>query len=54
MGKRLAMAQSKRNLPSQDNSVLYLVISLLKLEFINYILIQSELNKLAEFDYPKI
>lgn len=54
MGKRISMAQGKRNLPQQDNSVLYLLISLLKFDFINYILIQSELNKLAEFDNPKM
>ena len=27
MGKRIAVAQSKRNLPSTDNSVLYLILT---------------------------
>ncbi len=53
MGKRIAMAQEKRNLPVSDNSVLYLVLSLLSLGFVTNILIQADLNRLAEFDQPK-
>ena len=52
MGKRIATAQSKRNLPVNDNSTLYLVLALLGLEIVNYVLIQTDLNRLAEFDYP--
>ena len=47
------MAQEKRNLPVSDNSVLYLVLSLLSLGFVTNILIQADLNRLAEFDQPK-
>ena len=42
-----------RNLPATDNSAVYLILSLLKFDFISYILIQSELNRLADFDYSK-
>lgn len=52
MGKRIATAQSKRNLPVNDNSVLYLILSLLGLGIVNYVLIQTDLNRLAEFDNP--
>lgn len=50
MGKRLETAQEKRNLNSTDNSVLYLILSVLRLDIVNWIIIQSELNKLAQFD----
>ena len=53
MGKRIFIAQQKRNLPATDNSAVYLILSLLKFDFISYILIQSELNRLADFDYSK-
>ena len=52
MGKRIATAQSKRNLPVNDNSVLYLVLCLLGFAIVNYVLIQNDLNNLAEFDNP--
>lgn len=50
MGKKIAMAQQKRNMAVQDNSVLYLILSLLGLGIVVYIIAQSELNKIAEFD----
>ena len=51
MGKRIQTAQEKRNMPTTDNSALYLILYVLQLSFINWILIQSELNKMAEFDH---
>lgn len=50
MGKRIQVAEEKRHLPATDNSTLYLILSVLKLDLVNWILLQSDLNKLAEFD----
>lgn len=52
MGKRIATAQTKRNLPVTDNSTLYLILSLLGRGIVVEILIQTELNNLANFDNP--
>lgn len=52
MGKLLAIAQEKRNLPVTDNSTLYLVLSIFSMGIISTVLIQSELNRLAVFDHP--
>lgn len=54
MGKRIATAQEKRNLPVIDNSAIFLILSLIKFDIISYILIQLELNKLAEFDHQNV
>lgn len=54
MGKRIATAQEKRNLPVTDNSAIFLILSLIKFDIISYILIQLELNKLAEFDHQNV
>lgn len=54
MGKRIATAQSKRNLPVTDNSTLYLVLSILGLGIINEVLIQTDLNHMDEFDHQNI
>lgn len=51
MGKRIAKAQEKRYLPVTDNSILYLILSLFGFSFVSHILIQSELNRLADFDH---
>lgn len=48
MGKLLYQAQIKKGLPATDNSVLYLVLSILGVGVVNYCLMQSELNKFAE------
>lgn len=53
MGKELFDAQRKRNLPATDNSVLYLILGIFGLSLVNYILIQTELNKISDFDYPQ-
>ena len=50
MGKRVALAQEKRNLMVTDNSILYLILNLIGFSLITMILIQVDLNKLAEFD----
>ena len=50
MGKRIRVAQEKRHLPVTDNSTLYLILSIFKLDIVNWILLQSDLNQLAEFD----
>ena len=54
MGKRIATAQSKRNLPVTDNSTLYLLLSILSLGFVIEILIQTDLNNLATFDNSNV
>lgn len=51
MGKLVYEAQTKRNMRATDNSVLYLVLCLFGLEFVNYILIQGALNEISDFDY---
>lgn len=51
MGKRIATAQEKRYLTVTDNSVLYLVLAIFGFGFVSHILIQSELNRLADFDH---
>lgn len=51
MGKLVYEAQTKRNMKATDNSVLYLVLGLFGLGIVNYILIQSALNEISDFDY---
>ena len=48
MGQRLYEAGQKQGKNINDNSILYLVLSLLGLGIVNYCLIQSDLNKFAE------
>lgn len=47
MGQKLNLAGRKYNKSISDNSVLYLVLSLLSLTIVNYCLIQSDLNKFS-------
>lgn len=47
MGKRLYEAKDKAGLNATDNSALYLILSILQLNIVNYCLIQSELNEIA-------
>lgn len=51
MGKKIAIAQEKRNLNVTDNSVLYLILTIFGFGLVTEILIQSELNNLASFDH---
>lgn len=46
MGKSLYVTKLEKNMPASDESILYLILSILGLGIINYCLIQSELNKL--------
>lgn len=47
MGKTLNEAGTKRGVEIQDNSVLYLILTLIGLGIVDYCLIQNDLNKLA-------
>lgn len=47
MGKEIYEAKEKRNMHASDNSVLYLILSVLGLGIVNYCLIQSDLNDIA-------
>lgn len=47
MGKMISAAQEKNNIPTTDNSVLYLVLQLFGLSIVNYCLMQNELNKVT-------
>ena len=48
MGKKMHEAGKERNVDITDNSVLYIVLAVLGLSIVNYCLIQSDLNRLAE------
>lgn len=48
MGKELYEAKTKKGLNASDNSVLYLILSIIGLGIVNYCLIQSDLNDLAK------
>lgn len=48
MGKKMYQAGKSHGKDIADNSVIYLVLSLLGFSIINYCLIQSDLNKFAE------
>lgn len=47
MGKKIRDAKEKAGLTANDNSVLYLVLSLFGLGLVNYCLMQSDLNDIA-------
>lgn len=48
MGKELYEAKTKKGLQASDNSILYLILSIIGLGIVNYCLIQSDLNDLAK------
>ncbi len=48
MGSRIDEAKIKRGQPSGNSATLYLVLAILGLGFVSEILLQLELNKLAE------
>ena len=48
MGKKLYEAGKNANVDIADNSVLYIVLSVLGLAIVNYCLIQADLNKLVQ------
>ena len=47
MGQKMYTAGKKYNKDIQDNSVLYLVLSIFGLSIVNYCLIQNDLNRFA-------
>lgn len=46
MGKKVYEVQLKNNVSANDNSILYLILSIFGLGIVNYCLIQNDLNKL--------
>jgi len=46
-GQRISYLQREHNLPPNDNSVLYLILSLVGLSIISQALMQSDLNAIA-------
>ncbi len=46
-GKRLAVAGTRDGKQVSDNSTLYLILSLIGLQIVDYCLVQSDLNKFA-------
>ena len=48
MGKIMAKAREKAGLSANDNSVLYLILSIIGLGIVNYCLIQSDLNEIID------
>ena len=48
MGKAMLQAKNKNNLPAEDNSVIYLILQIFGLGIVNYCLIQSDLNAIAD------
>ncbi len=48
IGKKLKKIGDKYNLDIQDNSIIYMILSILKLDIVSYTLIQSDLNKVEE------
>lgn len=47
-GQRVAALQRERNLPVNDQSVLYLILTIFGVGIINYALMQSDLNKIID------
>lgn len=47
MGKKICNAKEKAGLNASDNSVLYLILNFLGLGIVNYCLMQSDLNDIA-------
>ena len=45
MGRKLYNSGQKYNINISDNSILYLLLPIVKLNIINLVLIQSDLNK---------
>lgn len=52
MGKRMQTAMQNAGLPAEDRSIIYLVLTLVGLPIVNMVLIQNDLNKIAETGVP--
>lgn len=48
MGKAIQAAQQSKGLPSNDNSIIYVILPLVGLQIVTYGLIQADLNKIAQ------
>lgn len=48
MGKKMCNIREEHGLNASDNSVLYVILSVLGLNLINYCILQSELNEIAK------
>ena len=48
MGKKMYEAGKAQNVDIADNSVLYIILAVLGLSIVNYCIIQTDLNKLAQ------
>lgn len=48
IGKKLKKIGEKYSLDIQDNSIIYMVLSVLKLDVVSYVLMQSDLNKVEK------
>lgn len=46
--QKLAAGCAEKGIPHKDNAVLYLVLGLIGLGIVNYCMMQSDLNKIAE------
>lgn len=46
--QKLAAGCAEKGIPHKDNAILYLVLGLVGLGIVNYCMLQSDLNKLAE------
>lgn len=50
MGKAVSEIQTSRGKPSSDNSVLFVVLAIFGLQFVNVCIIQSEINDAAKIE----
>ena len=48
MGSLLYQENQERGMTMGDNSIIYLILSILKLDIINYVLMQDNINKLVD------
>ena len=48
MGKKMYTAQERAGVPANDNSILYLVLTLFGVGIIAYAIIQSDINEILE------
>lgn len=53
MGKKMYDAKVNRGMRASDNSVLYLILNIFGLGIVNYCLLQSELNEIADVNEAK-
>lgn len=48
MGKAMMQAKAKHNMAADDNAMLYVILQIFGLGIVNYCLIQSDLNAIAD------